>query len=89
MGGEEFLIILPNTHIDLAYIIDEKLTSINELKMKTPNGDYAKVTLSLGVHQIDYNNLIYKEFTILDKCLYLAKEKRNNTIKSTQMMCKL
>lgn len=86
-GGEEFLAILPNNNLEDAYQIAEKIRlTIKDIRLISPSGDYASVTLSLGVHQFDHNNLFIKEFAIVDKCLYKAKEDKDKTVKSSDIM---
>ena len=77
-GGEEFVIILTNTHIDAAFIFAEKIrASIEDYNFK----NNLKLTCSFGVTvsaEDDYEELIFKR---ADAALYQAKkEGRNRTI---------
>lgn len=79
-GGEEFVIILPNTNAEEAYIVAEKLrrkiASSNILSIKQ------RVTCSMGVASYPEHGLWMNElFSKADKALYLAKEQgRNKTL---------
>jgi len=79
-GGEEFAVILPNTDIEKAYIIGERIRkSVAELKF-----DKFSVTVSIGVG--DTNNTTTHTPKALikkaDVALYKAKDKgKNRTIK--------
>jgi diguanylate cyclase (GGDEF)-like protein len=90
-GGEEFLTILPDTTLEKSKELAEKLRiATSEIVYVTPSGDKVSVTLSLGVHQLNLDNLIYKEFAIADKCLYHAKfNGRNQTVSSDQLLTKI
>lgn len=70
-GGEEFIIICPNTNVDDAFILAEKLREkIKEFNFKT----VGKVTSSFGVSTYsngdDIHSIIYKS----DMALYESKE---------------
>ncbi|NOZ13942.1 MAG: diguanylate cyclase [Acidobacteria bacterium] len=80
-GGEEFVLLLPQTDPDGAFILAEKIrTNVEKKKFKT--GDVAiTVTISCGIHGIrnflEGRNLIQ----YADEALYQAKETgRNRTV---------
>lgn len=81
-GGEEFVIILPNTHLKEAEIIAKKLKDIvenNTIILK--DGSRIKFTISLGVSQIQQDDESVE--TVLhkaDEALYQAKNSGKNTI---------
>ena len=72
-GGEEFVLILPNTNKDGAYILCERIRRLIE----TSSCDDASVTVSIGISCVDKNiepdNLLDKA----DKELYKAKKRKN------------
>ncbi|NVJ52515.1 MAG: transporter substrate-binding domain-containing protein [Campylobacteraceae bacterium] len=76
-GGEEFLIILPNTNEKNAYTLAEKLRKIIEAGKFYEN---IKVTASFGVTQCE-NIHSNKCLNNVDKALYKAKEANRNCVK--------
>lgn len=76
-GGEEFIVVLPNTGLDQAFVIAERIRNkIIEAKLM---GDKRIVTVSLGVstyplHASTYEELIEKA----DQALYVAKNSGRN-----------
>ena len=76
-GGEEFIVILPNTEIKEAEVVAEKLRSnIQNAKLL---GDKREITISIGIaaypeHAQWSNELIEK----VDQALYEAKENGRN-----------
>ena len=79
-GGEEFVLILPETAIEEAHRIAERIRkSIEELKIEC-NGEIVNITISGGVTQfLPYIDKENKEFiSRADKALYLSKENGRN-----------
>ena len=76
-GGEEFLLMLPNTRLKGAYIMAEK---IREQLEETVHTNAGKVTASMGVAE----RMQYESFTDLytrvDEALYKAKENGRNKV---------
>jgi diguanylate cyclase len=93
LGGEEFALILPETDLEHAYSIAERLRKIVSEKPFEYKGDHIPVTISLGVSQFnpefdgDNRNFDLEEqasilFRNSDAALYEAKIKgRNRTIR--------
>jgi diguanylate cyclase (GGDEF)-like protein len=80
IGGEEFLILLPNTEIDDAMGIIERIRSDVE---KTPlrYGDKEiNLTASFGLAEVDKNDHINKTIKEADEKLYLAKKLGRNRV---------
>ncbi|QEK12839.1 diguanylate cyclase [Crassaminicella thermophila] len=76
-GGEEFIIILPETGLQDAYKLAERLRkSISNIKFKEKN---IKVTISGGVAELEKENAL-KLIGKSDKLLYKAKENGRNRI---------
>lgn len=79
-GGEEFVIICPQTNLEHAVHLAEKIRkNINTLYIKEP------VTASFGVavyHLNDADDTTSKLFQRVDKALYLAKQSGRNQTKS-------
>jgi diguanylate cyclase (GGDEF)-like protein len=77
-GGEEFLVILPNTSLEAAKVTAEKLRQTVE---STKFTDINKITISIGVSSVDttcnnYNSVVTKA----DKALYKAKNNGRNRV---------
>jgi len=80
-GGEEFLLILPNTPLHEGVEIAERLRKkIEGYKFMIGNETTVTLTISLGVAQLtdneDENSLIYR----VDEALYSAKDKGRNCV---------
>lgn len=82
-GGEEFLVILNNADVDIAYKTAEKIRKALENYQFSFEGVSFKITASFGVYGIGNLNLDMEEvLSTVDKNLYLAKQTgRNRTIK--------
>jgi diguanylate cyclase (GGDEF)-like protein len=76
-GGEEFIIILPNTSIDSASHLAKKLQSIIENKKFEI---VTKITCSFGVTQLRENEEKGALLARLDELLYKAKESGRNRV---------
>jgi diguanylate cyclase (GGDEF)-like protein len=76
-GGEEFLCILPNTRLEKAIEVAEKLRL--EIAKETIEG--IACTISLGVKMFDDNDHSSEEaIKRADQCLYTAKHKGRNCV---------
>ena len=79
-GGEEFLVILPNTPIEKAHILAERIRSdISTADIKT-SAAYVKLTVSIGVasskHAATMDELLKKA----DDALYSAKASKDAVV---------
>lgn len=79
-GGEEFLIILPNTDIKECYSISEKLRKVVEKYNYTiKENKKIRVTISLGICTIEDSSLSFFEAVKLaDEALYKSKQEGRN-----------
>jgi diguanylate cyclase (GGDEF)-like protein len=81
-GGDEFLIILPNTEIQYATIVAEKIRKMVDetefIKIKDFN-----ITLSLGVVECEADIDVDKILIKVDKRLYKAKNSGRNKVVSS------
>jgi diguanylate cyclase (GGDEF)-like protein len=72
-GGEEFLLLLPNTGINNAEVLANKIcTHFNDLSSEV------HFTVSIGISEYKKNKSIDALINEADKCLYKAKEKGKN-----------
>ncbi|MEM5947212.1 diguanylate cyclase DgcA [Spirochaetia bacterium 38H-sp] len=81
-GGEEFAILLPNTSLESAYYIANRIRENIENNVIVHNNTEMRITISLGVAQYDPIKDESKEAFIerADKALYMAKEKGRNRV---------
>ena len=80
IGGEEFVVLLPNTSLKNAYKIAEKLRQIIEqasIKIDKLNID---ITISLGVASLDKNETLKDLLQKVDIALYKAKSNGRNRV---------
>lgn len=82
IGGEEFTIILPETQLDKAMILANKIRQKVE---KTPfhyKEQRIPVTMSFGLSAFKEDDLINDVFERADKALYMAKDSGRNNCQS-------
>jgi diguanylate cyclase (GGDEF)-like protein/PAS domain S-box-containing protein len=79
-GGEEFMIILPQTPLKGAREVAEKLRASIEAKRITYHGHEIKVTMSFGVHQYDCADMPDPCIRKADMNLYKAKLAGKNRV---------
>ena len=75
VGGEEFMVILPETRLNNSYQIAEKIRKIVESHSKE---SIPKVTISLGIVQLLDEDSKDSLLIRVDKALYMAKESGRN-----------
>ena len=82
-GGEEFVVLLPDTNITAARVIAERIRDVTQkMVVPTPTGN-AQTTISLGLasYNPDKNPVSFDElFTQVDTALYAAKAAGRNQI---------
>lgn len=81
-GGEEFVIILPQTHLKEATLIGERIRlAVAATDHKIGGGEALNVTVSVGVSSFPENGHSQEELVSLaDKALYRAKEEGKNLV---------
>ena len=80
-GGEEFCILLPQTNIEEAKIVAERLRSaVENMKIKTEKVDTIHVTISVGLAQLDVRDVAEDLYMKADRALYDAKENGRNRV---------
>ena len=83
-GGEELAVVLPNTTIEGAHVLAEKIRNEVEYHTHRYDGRETKVTVSLGVASMIPNDSLTPKDLIAaaDKALYQAKESGRNRVVS-------
>jgi len=76
-GGEEFVILLPQTNIDSAFAIAERIRLDIQKKIKI---DKKSITASFGLVEIDEGLEMENLISVADKAMYRAKELGRNKV---------
>ncbi|MEA5554458.1 GGDEF domain-containing protein [Anabaena cylindrica UHCC 0172] len=79
-GGEEFLILLPNTNIESASVIANRLRITVEENPAADGMIYYTISLGVATFEKTYTNSLSSFFIALDQALYQAKKKGRNQI---------
>jgi diguanylate cyclase (GGDEF)-like protein len=80
-GGEEFLFLLPNTSLENAVILAEKIREQVQDHTIHYKGNAIRISISIGVNEVTSDVNIDQAINIADHSLYLAKkEGRNKTV---------
>lgn len=79
-GGEEFIVILPDTTPEQAAETAERLRLIIEASVCKFEDLEIKVTMSFGVNEIDPSKTIEDNISIADEKLYKAKQNGRNQV---------
>ena len=82
-GGEEFVILLPKTHVDAAEALAERIReAVSQVPITLEDGAVTNVTISLGVSTIypQEGDRVEDFCDKIDKALYKAKEKGRNRV---------
>jgi diguanylate cyclase (GGDEF)-like protein len=85
-GGEEFIALLPNTHLEGAMEIAEKIRAdIERLEIPYKEGVIIKITVSIGVNTVipEKGSSLNAFISNADKALYAAKEAGRNKVLSS------
>lgn len=88
-GGEEFMILLPETGIDGAKAVGRKIQdalSTKEWKIKDSGESMGKITVSMGIAQYKFNEPEKALIKRADDALYFAKQNGRNQIISQEML---
>jgi diguanylate cyclase (GGDEF)-like protein len=85
-GGEEFIIISPETRAEGAVILASRIREmVEKLEVKTAEGDVMRITASLGVAEIKYKEKEKPDneeeiIELADRALYIAKANGRNRV---------
>ena len=84
MGGEEFVILMPETNLQGARATAEKIRSSCETTPFSDGHNKRQVTVSCGITSLHSypNNSAEKLLSIADKALYLAKDSGRNNVQT-------
>lgn len=80
MGGEEFVVLFPNTSLKSTVEIAEKLRALVEKNLNTLNEK--AITISIGITQIHKSDTEDSLYRRVDKLLYVSKRTGKNKITS-------
>ncbi|WP_127560390.1 diguanylate cyclase [Saccharospirillum alexandrii] len=79
-GGEEFVILLPDTPTDRAKALTDTIrTDMSALRFTTPEGSFT-VTFSAGVSDARDHSSHLEQFKAADEALYQAKQRGRNQV---------
>lgn len=79
-GGEEFLILLKDVNLQQATALLERLRSnIEESQLRVPTGDIIKYTVTIGVSQLNRQN-IEESIEECDRRMYIGKRGTKNVV---------
>jgi diguanylate cyclase (GGDEF)-like protein len=80
LGGEEFSILLPETPLDQAQVLAERIRASMQKMQFRFCGQEVTVTVSLGVSQYESKQLLKDFLQQADEALYEAKRKGRNQV---------
>jgi len=81
MGGEEFLILLPDTEIENAQIVAERIRLAIEEMVTDKNGSTISITTSIGMAEVLMEDIsLISTIQLADKALYDAKRSGRNRV---------
>lgn len=82
-GGEEFMVLLPNTNQSEGGVLAERIRQETEGQLvANPDGPaMPSITVSIGLAVSDSNSMSKSLFAAADKQLYLAKQSGRNCVK--------
>lgn len=76
MGGEEFMIVLPNTNKEHALVIAERI----RLNIDMDSWKHARITISIGITTYESDDSLSKLFSKADEALYQSKKSGRNCV---------
>jgi len=79
-GGEEFLVVLPETSIENATLVAERVRAAVAATEFSYGGHIFKVTITLGVSLFDHRLGIEYSINLADRALYRGKEAGRNRV---------
>ncbi len=87
-GGEEFVVVLPNTNLENAKFVAEKMRALVEVHLFSDQGRQWPVTVSIGVASLveDQPANASDLLQLADQALYLAKDAGRNRVETHHTM---
>jgi len=86
-GGEEFIVIFPQTDIRKAFIVVEYIRKhIEEIKVEIDSKKMISITISAGIAEYNKNETLEQLIGRADKALYLAKESGRNRVEMAEFL---
>jgi diguanylate cyclase (GGDEF)-like protein len=87
-GGEEFAVLCPETDLESAITLAERLRSaIEETYFQLPTGDRLSVTVSVGVARYQYGTHTEEDLiAAADAALYQSKRMGRNQVQSAELL---
>ncbi|AGF77953.1 diguanylate cyclase (GGDEF) domain-containing protein [Desulfocapsa sulfexigens DSM 10523] len=81
-GGEEFIILLPESNIHQASTVAERLRgNLSKIEVSTDDGALIKFTVSIGMTVVENNDVLLDGIIKkADQALYLAKDQGRNRV---------
>jgi len=79
-GGEEFLIMLPQTDLDKAVAVAEKLREAVKTAVMSFAGEHFSITMTFGVSRFDKGSGIEHSIKKADDALYTGKQTGRNKV---------
>ncbi|WP_051303103.1 sensor domain-containing diguanylate cyclase [Psychromonas aquimarina] len=79
-GGEEFVILLPNTNLPGAMTLAEKIRKVTAQSVMQFNGLKIQITATIGVSEIQVNEGFEQAFKRADLALFTAKDQGRNQV---------
>lgn len=88
-GGEEFIILMPNTSVEEGYSFAERIRKIIMEKVFSVGSVTLQITSSFGVSSMgDINSQNLEDYYLLaDRALYLAKQSGKNRVEKALEVC--
>jgi len=83
LGGEEFIILLPQTSLDEAVVVANKLLPAISSKIFVVDNHSLSITASIGVSRLirRADATLIEQYTHVDKALYQAKQDGRNCVR--------
>jgi len=83
LGGEEFFILLPDTKLDEAWTLAERIRKAVESINMAQNGDCFSITTCIGLTQVNHKEQSISDMLLrADDALYLAKNNGRNRVET-------